>query len=155
MQAPSMLGGRLRRLLDALDGEVEKAYRRNGLDFRPRFTPVLKALFDRGPMRVRDLAEATGLSQSALSQTLTQMETAGWVAFEPGRDRRERYVHATRQAQAAAPLLERQWRATAKAAASLDAELGLELEPVVGAALEALARQSFGDRIREAEEASE
>lgn len=147
----SNLGSLLRRLLEALDGEVEQAYRRAGLDFRPRFTPVMRLLFADGPLRIRDLAERTGLSHSALSQTVTQLRAGGWVLLAPGADRREKFVHPTAKAEAAAPALERQWRATAAAAASLDAELPHDLEPIIAAALEALQRRPFGERIRAAE----
>lgn len=46
---------------------------------------VLCRLVERGEMRVGDLAEAVGLSQSALSQHLARMRDEGLVAF-----RRER-----------------------------------------------------------------
>ena len=38
----SSLGTLLRTLIDALDGDVERAYAQAGLDFRPRFTPVVR-----------------------------------------------------------------------------------------------------------------
>jgi DNA-binding MarR family transcriptional regulator len=146
----SALGGLLRRLVEALDGQVEQAYRQAGLDFRPRYTPIVRLLFSEGPLRIRDLAERTGLTHSALSQTVTQLQSSGWVALEPGKDRRERFVHLTDKARQAEPALTRQWLATAQAATSLDQELPHDLEPLLEQALQALARRPFGDRIADA-----
>lgn len=143
---PSQLGTLLRRLQDALDASVEAAYREAGLDFRPRYTPVVRPLFERGPMRIRDLADQTGLSHSALSQTVAQLEKAGWVELRAGRDRRERIVHLTPAAEAREPDLRRQWAITAAAAADLDKALPHPLEPLLARALAEISRESFSDR---------
>ena len=47
------LGTLLRRLLDLLDGDVQRAYDELGLDYRPRYTPVVVALLDLGPSSIR------------------------------------------------------------------------------------------------------
>lgn len=152
-RADSSLGTLLRTLIDALDGDVERAYARAGLDFRPRFTPVVRLLAAEGALRIKDLASRVGLSHSALSQTVGQLAAQGWVRLEPGADGRERVARLTPKALAALPLLQRCWTATAGAADSLDAELGLDLEEVARKALAALQRQSFLDRIVDAGDA--
>ena len=148
--ADATLGTLLRSLIDALDGDVERAYAEAGLDFRPRFTPVVRLLATGDPLRIKDLAAGVGLSHSALSQTVGQLAARGWVELEPGVDGRERVVRLTSRARAALPQLERHWAATARAAASLNQDLGLDLEDVVRRALEALQHKSFGARIAEA-----
>ena len=144
----SQLGTLLRRLQEALDASVESAYRDAGLTFRPRYTAVVRPLLERGPMRIRDLADLTGLSHSALSQTVAQLEKQGWVELRPGRDRRERIVHPTADALLREPDLRRQWEITAAAAADLDAELPHPLEPLLAQALDALSRESFSERLQ-------
>jgi DNA-binding MarR family transcriptional regulator len=148
--ADATLGTLLRSLIDALDGDVERAYAEAGLDFRPRFTPVVRLLAAGDPLRIKDLAAGVGLSHSALSQTVGQLAARGWVELEPGVDGRERVVRLTSQARAALPQLERHWAATAGAAASLNQDLGLDLEDVVRRALEALQDKPFRARIAEA-----
>lgn len=143
----SALGGLLRRLIDALDGDVEAGYAAAGLDFRPRFTPVFRLLAEAGPSPIKDLARASGLTHSALSQTVAQMAAAGWVSLQPGPDARERIVTLTAKAEEALPAIRAHWRAVSSAAASLDAELDMDLEGVVRAALAALERRPFRDRI--------
>ena len=68
----------MRRLIDHLDGALEQAYRDDGLDFRPRYTPVIRALMDDGPQTITALAERLGVSHSATSQTVSQMRPPGW-----------------------------------------------------------------------------
>lgn len=142
----SQLGSRLRRLQEALDSSVEAAYREAGLAYRPRYTAVIRPLIDRGPLRIRDLADLTGLSHSALSQTVAQLEKEGWVEVRAGCDRRERIVSLTPEAMRAKPALEREWRITAAAAADLDRELSHPLESLLEEAIAALNRESFRER---------
>lgn len=141
----------LRRLIDHLDGAVEQSYVDAGLDYRPRFTPILRALLNAGPASLRTLSAQTGVTHSAVSQTVSQMASRGWVSLEPGVDARERIVALTPFALERLPMLERCWAATAAASAALDADIGQPLAEVLGRALEALDRQSFHDRLAAAE----
>lgn len=144
------LGTLLRALLDQLDPAVEQAYRDLQLDYRPRYTPVLRTLMAQGPCRIKDLAIACGLSHSALSQTVAAMVRDGWLHTANGEDGRERILQLTPHAQQALPALQAQWLATAHAARSLDADLGLPLEQVLRQAMQALEQRPFADRLREA-----
>lgn len=137
----------LRRLIEHLDGAVEQAYVNAGLDYRPRFTPILRALANHGPASLRTLSARTGVTHSAVSQTVSQMAKRGWVALEPGVDARERIVALTPFAVEQLPLLERCWAATAVASAGLDADVGQPLADVLARALDALDRRSFSDRL--------
>ncbi len=144
------LGTLLRTLIDQLDSAVADAYAESGLDYKPRFTPIIRALSQHGPSRIKDIADGMGVSHSAVSQTLSALVRAKWVKLLPGEDSRERIVHLTPYAKARLPLLEQHWATTAKAAASLNEELGISLEDVLRNALKALQDQSFGERIRKA-----
>ena len=117
------LGAQLRRLLELLDGDVETAYRRAGLNFRPRYTPIFRALLREGALSIKDVANLACVTHSAASQTIAQMTREDLVQIEMGRDRRERLVGLTPRALAMTPDLERCWAATARAAASLDLSL--------------------------------
>ena len=144
------LGSLLRALLDQLDPAVEQAYRDLQLDYRPRYTPVLRTLIAQGPCRIKDLALACGLSHSALSQTVSAMVRDGWLRPAVGEDSRERILQLSPHALQALPALQAQWQATARAARSLDADLGQPLEDVLRKALQALAQRSFAQRLHEA-----
>ncbi|MEG0183838.1 MAG: MarR family transcriptional regulator [Stenotrophomonas sp.] len=144
------LGTLLRALLDQLDPAVEQAYRGLQLDYRPRYTPVLRTLMAQGPCRIKDLAEACGLSHSALSQTVAAMVREGWLLAGSGEDGRERILQLSERAEQALPALQAQWQATAAAARSLDADLGQPLAPVLRQALQALQQRPFAQRLQQA-----
>jgi DNA-binding MarR family transcriptional regulator len=143
------LGTLLRHLLELLDGDVELAYRDLGLDYRPRFTPVMRALTAAQPRSIREIADHSGLTHSAVSQTVAEMRRAGLVGL--GRDRtdaRARLVRLTTRGRALLPKLQRQWAATNAAADELDAELPASLRATVTEAIAALERNPFRSRIR-------
>ncbi len=147
------LGTLVRILTDLLDGEVEAAYAASGLVWRPRYTPVLRALMVLGPVSIKAVAREIGVSHSAVSQTVTQMVKDGLVTLTPGEDARERIVVLTSTTMAMIPALQRQWMATNAAAAQLDAELSSPLSAILGEAITALRRRSFGVRIQAAADA--
>ena len=144
------LGTLLRHLIEQLDGAVEAAYQAEGLDYRPRYTPVVKALRALGPVSIRTLSRQAGISHSAASQTVSQMTREGLVALAPGRDGRERIVALTPRAEAMLPAVARQWRAVNAAADALDAELPVPLSGLLVEAIAALERRPFGERIARA-----
>lgn len=148
------LGTRLRHVLDLLDGDVAQVYARLGLaDYRPRFSPVVRAIVTLGPSSIRDVARATGVTHSAASQTVAQMSRCGLVALEPGQDARERIVRLTDRAASLLPVIDAEWAATESAAAGLDAELPVPLGDMLTAILRAVERRPMRDRIADAAQA--
>ena len=144
------LGTRLRHLIELLDGDVAAVEEELGLTgFRPRYAPFLRTLAALGPSSIRDLAAAVEVTHSAASQTIAQLDRQGLVSLSPGTDARQRIVDLTPKARALLPTLERSWQAAEAAGRELDAELPHPLSEVVVAAMEALQRRPFRDRIRE------
>lgn len=145
------LGTRLRHVLEVLDGDVASVYEDLGLsDYRPRFSPLVRALVILGPSPIRDLARAIGVTHSAASQTVTQMTRSGLVRLEPGTDARQRIVHLTDRARSLLPVIDAEWAATGAAAADLDAELPVPLGEMLAAVLRAVERRPMRERIAEA-----
>jgi len=145
------LGTQLRTLLELLDGELDSIYAEEGLDYRPRFTPVLRALLDESPLTVGQLAAKTGISQPAATQTLNLMLARGWVEplADPADARRRLYAPSAK-AREALPRLQAIWAATGGAARALDAELSTPLTALLDEAIDALRRRSFPQRRRDA-----
>lgn len=140
-------GTELRALLDRLDDDVAAALADLGLDdYRPRFSPVVRVLAE-GPASVRKLADATGVTHSAASQTVAAMARAGWVEQRTGSDARERVVGLTARAREALPRIRAEWEVTAAALAALEAELPYPLTALVADLREALDRRSFRERM--------
>jgi DNA-binding MarR family transcriptional regulator len=145
------LGTRVRHLLDLLDGAVAEAYAREGLNWRPRYTPVMRALLAAEPRTVGEIADAAGITQPAATQTVSLMIRDGLVSSAAGAtDARRRMIRLTPAGRAIVPRLQACWGATAAAAAGLDAELAHPLAQALAEAIAALERKSFAERLAEA-----
>jgi DNA-binding MarR family transcriptional regulator len=141
------LGTTLRRLIDALDGGVQAHYDAIGLNFRPRFYPVACQLQAGRALSIRALANATGVSHSAVSQTVTEMRSAGLVTGTPGQDGRERLIELTATGLDTCARLQALWDAIGRAAAALDAELPIPLTDILRDTFARLEVEDFASRI--------
>jgi DNA-binding MarR family transcriptional regulator len=149
------LGTLLRHVLDEMDDDIGTVLADLGTPgYRPRFSPIVRALVALGPAPITELARAIAVTHSAASQTVTQMASRGLVELRPGEDARQRVVHLTDKARALLPKVEAEWAATASAAAEMDAELPFPLAELVPAIAAALARRPFRQRIIESAWAS-
>ncbi len=145
------VGTLLRHVLELLDGDVAKVYTELGLpDYRPRHSPVVRALLADGPMPIRDLARRVGVTHSAASQTVAQMQRAGLVGLSPGADARQRVVTLTTQARELLPVIEAEWAATTAAMRELDTELSMPLSDLLTEIAVALRSRPFRQRIADA-----
>lgn len=143
------LGTQLRRLLDRLERDVADLGAELGLEaHRPRYSPVVRAVIAHGPLTIRGIADATGVTHSAASQTVAQMRRDGWLEAARGTDGRERVVDLTDRARRLLPLLAEEWRRTEAAVATLDAELPVPLSELLTLAETALDRRSLRERMR-------
>ena len=118
--------------------------------YRPRFSPVVRALVSLGPLSIRDLAAAVGVTHSAASQTAAQMTRAGLLTLERGSDARQRIARLTDRARDLLPVIEAEWAATAAAAAELEAELPAALTDVLNSAERAVVSRPMRTRIADA-----
>ena len=145
------LGTQLRHLIELLDGAVAAAYDEEGIDYRPRYTPVMRALANGVACTVGEIAAMAGITQPAATQTVALMQKQGLVttASSPT-DARQKIVRLSERGQALLPRLQRCWSATGTAAASLDADLPHPLSETLAQAIAALEQRSFGARIRAA-----
>ena len=147
MAASATLGTLLRHLIECLDGAVEEAYRSAGLAYKPRYTPIVRALQALGPTSIRAVSRHAGITHSAASQTVTDMSKHGLLEITEGSDARERIIALSPAAQTLLPKVKQQWEITEAAARSLDAELGFSLPEVLQNTLALLAKRSFSERI--------
>jgi DNA-binding MarR family transcriptional regulator len=141
------LGTLLRHLVELLDGDVEAVYREQGLDCRSRFTPVIRHLERDGPSTIRQISSASGLTHSAISQTVREMLKAGLVLSGKGVDARERIIAFTPAGEALLPQLHQLWRAIWAAADGLSEDVGEPLSDILRRAIAEVERRPFRDRI--------
>jgi len=152
MLATPGLGTQLRHLIELLDGGLEDIYRSNGLDYRPRFTPIVMALEETEHLTIKSIATIARISHSAASQTITKMTRLGLLESIKGEDGRERLIRLSPKCRSLLPKLHAQWTATQIAADGLDAELSMPLSQIAAEAISALTERSFSLRISQAHE---
>ena len=142
------LGTQLRILIAKLDGDVQLLYDAVGASFRPRFFPIVQHLIAGEPCTVTTLAQVIQVSQPAATQTIAEMVKLGLIDVAAGTDARERLVSLTPAGRELAEQLRPLWGAVAEAASDLDRELPYPLSKTLAAALDALGRDPFADRVR-------
>jgi DNA-binding MarR family transcriptional regulator len=141
------LGTLLRHLVEQLDGDVETVYRQQGVNCRSRFTPVIRHLEAHGPSTIRSIALASGLTHSAISQTVAEMLKQGLVTSAAGEDGRERIIAFSAAGEALLPRLHEIWSALWAASDELSEAIGVSLPLVLGKSLAALEEVPFRDRV--------
>lgn len=145
------LGTRLRALLEAMDADVALALADLGLiDYRTRFSAVVRLIDTAGPSSIRDLAEGLGVTHSAASQTVAEMERRGLLRLRTGADARQRLVNLTAKTRKLLPAINAEWEATDTASAMLEAELPYPLNQLIDELAAALDRRRFRARIADA-----
>lgn len=145
------LGTQLRHLIELLDGAVSDAYANEGLSYRPRYTPIMRAVMTHDPVGVTQIAQTAGITQPAATQTIALMIRDGLLFAEPSTvDNRHKLIRMTPHGQDLLPHLEACWDATTAAANSLDDDLPFPLSELLDLAIKALARDPFGARIEAA-----
>ncbi|MEV4890868.1 MarR family winged helix-turn-helix transcriptional regulator [Nonomuraea sp. NPDC055795] len=139
------------RLLQArMDEDIARLYTEARIDgLKPSYVMELIKLHLRGPMTIKELAEAVQRTHSALSQKVAAMRRAGLVETVTGADARSKQVMLTDRATAMIDRLMAEWRATESALAELESEIPYPLGQVVLDIERALERRSFHDRIAE------
>jgi DNA-binding MarR family transcriptional regulator len=138
-------------LLEAMDHDVALALADLGLvDYRTRYSSVIRFLAASGPSTIRDIAAARGFTHSAASQMVAEMARRGLMTVRTGVDARQRVVTLTAKAKRLLPAIDAEWEATDAASAALDAELPYPLSRLIDDLAEALDRRRFRQRIADA-----
>lgn len=140
------LGELLRYVGDLVDQGAEAHYRALALEYRPRFTPVLRALAD-GAETVSDITARTHLTQGAVSQSVALMVADGLITREPMEDARKSCIRLTPKARSLLRRLTPHWSVTFAAIAALEQEIGHPLREALAAAAQALEREGFAERL--------
>lgn len=145
------VGAQLRAAVDAIEAGIAAALVDLGLDdYRPRFSSIVRVLARSGPCGIGELADATGVTHSAASQTVNELSVRGLVAVKRGSDGRRRIVSLAGETHDLLPVIEAEWAATAAAIAGLDAELSVPLKTLAAELTSALERRTFRLRIADA-----
>lgn len=99
-----MLGSRLKRLGERLQGDAARVLEGVGLTLQPAHVPVVLAL-QHGGRSIGQIAEAVGASQPGVTRAVGQLAALGLVETQVGADLRQRHVFLTDHGEAAVQTL--------------------------------------------------
>lgn len=145
----SGLGELLRHLTELLDRDAAASYREKGLNYRPRYTPIMRIIAD-GPCTISDLTTRLSITQGAVSQTVKLMEQDQLISRNNGPDARQTLISLTALGQSLLTVLQAHWKDTFRAIEELEGEIGVPLRVILSNAIAALEQCGFTDRIKAA-----
>jgi DNA-binding MarR family transcriptional regulator len=151
MHGQSGLGELLRHLTELVDGGSQRHYRAVGVRYRPRYTPVMRALGE-GPLTVGQLQARMCVTQGAVSQTVKLLEAEQLVQRVPTDDGRSAVVVLTDRGRALRRELVAQWTLRLQVIEQLEAEIGTPLRQVLADAINALEAEGFDARLARAQQ---
>ncbi|MEV0298549.1 methyltransferase domain-containing protein [Nocardia sp. NPDC050710] len=148
------LGELLRYVGELIDRGAEEVYASLGMSYRPRYTPVLRAMSD-GASTVTDITNRTHVTQSAISQTVGLMVADELLEREQLHDGRMSGLRLTDKGRGLVEQLEPHWEVTFAAVVDLEREIGFPIRRVLADTASVLERTGFADRIRAARQHKE
>lgn len=149
----SGLGELLRHLIDLVDTGSEQRYKAHNLTFRPRYTPILRALAHSTTTTITELTALLQITQGAVSQTVKLMVDDGLLTRQTrSKDGREKTLTLTAKGKRLVAQLQPHWQARFIAIAQLEQEAGIELQKNLQNIIALLEQKGFAARIEKAEE---
>ena len=145
------LGELLRYVGELVEQGGEERYRALGLDYRARYTPVIRAL-SAGPETVTEIVACSHLTQGAISQSVALMSKDGLIEHHSLGDGRKNGIHLTPKGRSLLARLEPHWDVIFRAIEILEGETGFPLRRGLEQTARALERKGFAERLREAED---
>lgn len=142
------LGELLRYVSELIELGAEEHYQQMGLNYRARYTPVLRAIRS-GARTVTEITASTHLTQGAISQTVGHMEADGVITRQRGEDGRKSVLQLTPAGKRLVNKLNAHWRATFEAIEQLESEIGHPLRRVLQEAATALQQRGFAQRLHD------
>lgn len=143
------LGELLRYVGELVDRGAGDAYASLGMAYRPRYTPVLRAL-TLGATTVTDITALTYVTQGAVSQTIALMVADDLVEREQLPDGRKSGIHLTARGRELVASLKPHWEVTFAAIVELEKDIGFPIRRVLADAATALEDKGFEARIHDA-----
>ncbi|WP_334186161.1 MarR family winged helix-turn-helix transcriptional regulator [Novosphingobium sp.] len=143
------LGELLRHLMEIVDRGSELRYQQLGLDYRPRYTPILRAIAA-GARTVTEIRDTCHLTQGAVSQTVALMIDASLLERSPLPDGRKSEVRLTPMGEALLAVVITHWESIFAAIDTLEDEIGHPVRKVLSDTIDALDRRAFSVRLSDA-----
>lgn len=144
------LGELLRYVGELVEQGSEDRYRTLGLDYRARYTPVIRAL-SAGAETVTEIVARSHLTQGAISQSVALMAKDGLIRHHSLGDGRKNGIHFTPKGRNLVAKLQPHWDVIFRAIETLESETGFPLLRGLEETAKALEKKGFAERLREAD----
>lgn len=144
------LGELLRYVGELVEQGGEERYRALNLDYRARYTPVMRALAA-GAETVTEIVARSHLTQGAISQSVSLMSKDGLIGQHSLEDGRKNGIHLTDKGKKLLAKLEPHWEVIFLAIQTLERDIDHSLLEALQATARALEEKGFAERLREAE----
>ncbi|MBT6030945.1 MAG: MarR family transcriptional regulator [Kordiimonadaceae bacterium] len=86
------IGTRCRRIFEYLSLEMDGIYQSEGVDISIREFPIFYCLYHKGPQSIANIQQLSGLSHSAVSQTVKKLVAKKMLSLKIGDDARSKIV---------------------------------------------------------------
>lgn len=117
---PLAVAARLQRLADSIRKDGALVYKEHGIEFEPKWFPVVFVLSRKGPLSVVDLANEVGIAHPSLIQLVRELEAKKLVRSSSDKvDGRKRRISLTPKAQALIVEMQPVWEKIRAAVAEL------------------------------------
>lgn len=128
------IGKHLRQLSALIDKEAKQVYAARGIQFEQRWFGFLNQLVINGPMTVKAISEALGITHVSVSETRKSLHASGLIQSTASEtDGRQKLINLSPEGIKLTETLSPIWAALSKSSEELNAEAG-----DVSAALERL-----------------
>tara|TARA_B100001105_G_scaffold109567_1_gene87840 strand:- start:549 stop:1526 length:978 start_codon:yes stop_codon:yes gene_type:complete len=144
------LGGRLKRLADALMQGGSRIYEEVQPGFEPRWFPVFSYLYKKGPTSITVLAKGLGVSHPGINKIADELIAVRLVApYRDRNDKRKRVLALTSSGRERYKGLEPTWRDIRQTLQTAVDECGGDFIGQLTALEKSFARQNFVSRFRD------
>jgi len=147
-----VFGSRLRRLSEAFLADVNKIYASHNLAFDAAWFPVFYILSRQETVSIKDIADELGISHSAVSQLVSNLQQKGLIkTTTAGDDARKKVVAFTAKGKKLQQQVQPVWDALKKAMESLaqEGEHSKNILKAIADIEQGLQRESVFDRVED------
>ena len=143
------IGTRCRRIFGLLSMEMDKIYKAEHVDMSVREFPIIYCVLNRGPLTIAEIQFLSGLSHSAVSQTVKKLNEKKYLSLTPGDDARSKIVSLTKDGERLVAKLAPVWSRSKEAMAGVISECDTNILEAFDDYETALGRKSFTHRYHE------
>lgn len=117
---PLAIAARLQRLADTIRRDGVQVYKDHGIEFEPKWFPIVYVLYEKGATSVVDLATEVGIAHPSVIQLVKELEAKKMVKSAPDKnDGRKRLLSLTPTAVTLVKKMQPVWKKIEAGAAEL------------------------------------